>query len=147
MAGACGSDGESSTPAAICTSDPWSCGAGKTCWATSGAGDFQCQAAGTKQKGEACSPLVGPGAPIECGESMMCFTLDVTVPGSCLPFCSPDRPERGCGADELCVPVLFGANRVPAGSLCFPMTPAVDGGGGAPGADGGTAGSAGTAAG
>jgi hypothetical protein len=87
-----GADHDSSIPP--CDQNPWSCGAGKTCWVTDQTGSYSCIAAGTKQTGETCTPLLGT---TECGEGLLCLQTSTSIPGSCVSFCDSQHP---CASGE-----------------------------------------------
>ena len=103
LATACGGSEDDDGGGSSCATNPWSCGAGKTCWAATDVSDFQCLPAGTKQKGDSCMAVIGQA---ECGDAMMCLLLVPGAAGTCLPFCDlggqhPCTQGETCGTVEM----------------------------------------------
>lgn len=94
----CSSNATFAAPA--CNVDPWQCGTGQTCWPTDTAGTFGClNSAAGKNRGDACVNTVNSPS---CGDTMVCLQLAGAGGGTCVGYCDPAKPGRGCGEGETC---------------------------------------------
>jgi hypothetical protein len=110
----------SSTPAQ-CNTQPFTCGAGKTCWPSDNSANFACLASGLGKSGDACQNT--PTA-ATCGDGLMCLQ-QTSTDGHCVPWCDS---AHGCPSGESCTAAQIGGTTQIV-HVCF--------GGGAPPADAG----------
>lgn len=130
---ACGSSDDDGGSSASCTADPWSCGAGKTCWPADVQGTFACLPAAATPKGGNCTTIAGQAT---CGEAMFCFpSQSGSTTGTCMPFCST---AQACAGGEPCVQVQIQAPAKPIVNVCMPQQGLPDGGAGGAGGSGGS---------
>jgi hypothetical protein len=78
----------SSSAAAQCNAQPYTCAAGTTCWPTDQAANFSCLKSGPGKAGDACVNTV---ASATCGDGLMCFQQTSTS-GACVPYCDSSHP-------------------------------------------------------
>jgi hypothetical protein len=136
LGAACSSSSGDDNEPASCTTNPWSCAAGTTCWADAN-GTFSCLPSGTKLKGETCAPI---GGQADCADALFCFQ-NLLVPGSapsCVSYCDAAHP---CGANEACAQASIQGTGATV-NICVTQGPTPDGGGA--GGAGGSAGGSGS---
>ena len=96
LASACSSS--SSASASGCANNPFSCGAGQTCWPKDTSGAFSCAPSGKGAKGDSCQNTPGTAT---CGDNLACLQ-QTSAGGQCLSYCEPNSATHGCGEGETC---------------------------------------------
>jgi hypothetical protein len=75
------------------------CGKGETCASSDGT-KFACVPAGKNPLGASCD--VSVGAPVTCGEELLCFSMAGPTAGTCARWCDRTHP---CPANKTCTPL------------------------------------------
>ncbi|RYE93259.1 MAG: hypothetical protein EOO75_04765, partial [Myxococcales bacterium] len=140
----CSNDTDSDAPSSRrdpgCSSAPWSCAAGTTCWPSDATDDegpgFACLPSTSGQA--AGAPCLATTGQATCGDSLACYQAAGADAGQCVPFCGDG--DHGCPARSTCTPVTYVSGEPAAYALCLPDGGAAGGGGSA-----GAAGNAGGA--
>lgn len=79
-----------------CTTDPFQCEVGETCWPNDNVTKWIChEAKAGKGAGAECNLV---GGQVSCDEDLVCIVQgEGNAKGVCTPYCDPMNPDHGCG--------------------------------------------------
>lgn len=96
-----GCSASSSGSAPGCNEQPFTCGAGTTCWPSDAAAHFGCVASGAGNYGDTCSATPGTAT---CKDGLLCLQTSSAGGGHCVNYCDT---QHVCTAGLACTPAQF----------------------------------------